>query len=757
MSAISISSPFPTFTDVDGDPLESGYIYVGQANVDPVTFPIAVYWDAALTIPAVQPIRTIGGYPARNGSPARIYANSDYSIRVTNKNGSLVYSAPAATDRFSGVVVDVDAADVAYTPAGTGAVATTVQSKLLESVSVKDFGAVGDGVTDDTAAIQAAIDSINPYEHQVASVSQTPFSAVILLPRGTYNVSTIEHRNGVILRGEGGTNLVTTRNAPVIRQAANTYTNPLNPLQTHSAYGIESLTIYGSNDPQTGLNTLQDGIYLGYDDRYNSASHSFIRDVVITSMQGNGIKLHKPAVANDQWGWTQFGKWSNVLITSCAGYGFIASGVTGKADFSSMLLEQFFVGACYSGGISISGGNDNRIQGTSASIGFTRGLTNLSADDSVVLNDLLFTDLDIHIESPANQSSYGVNIGKTAQCYATSIRGLFDGTNNPIKITSSNGCKLDNLMFQDVPAGNYCILNYGRYTEIGKNWYQNTTGALFLNDQVANPAIYAATGYITPNALTFGPTNLYTSSNDYPNNISANGVAIGLGGSTSSTKVGKDALKVATGGQNTALGYQAGLAVSTGANNTAVGTNSLIGATTASNGTAVGQNSLLSATGGNNTAVGASAGLNVTTGTNNVLLGYVAGTDAVLNVTTQSNQVVVGNNLTTNATIKVAWTVTSDARDKTNFAQIPYGLDFVNNLKPVCYQFKVSRDSDEVSGPRRYGFLAQDILAAEGADPVIVNAEDSENLKYTESYLIPVLVNSIKELSKRIDELEART
>jgi hypothetical protein len=44
---------------------------------------------------------------------------------------------------------------VGYIAAGTGAVATTVQTKLRESVSIKDFGAVGDGVTDDTAAVTA--------------------------------------------------------------------------------------------------------------------------------------------------------------------------------------------------------------------------------------------------------------------------------------------------------------------------------------------------------------------------------------------------------------------------------------------------------------------------------------------------------------------------------------------------------------------------------------------------------------------------
>ena len=109
--------------------------------------------------------------------------------------------------------------------------------------------------------------------------------------------------------------------------------------------------------------------------------------------------------------------------------------------------------------------------------------------------------------------------------------------------------------------------------------------------------------------------------------------------------------------------------------------------------------------------LGHNAGDNVTTGDNNVLLGESAGNDAMINVTTADYQIVLGNNASTHATIKIDWTVTSDERDKMNFEEVPHGLDFVNQLKPVSFKFKKSRDEDTPHGDTKYGFKAQDILS----------------------------------------------
>jgi hypothetical protein len=93
MSALSIQPPYPAFAGADGLPLENGYIWIGTVNLSPQVNPIAVYWDSALTIPAVQPIRTLNGYPVYQGTPTRFYTASDYSIQVLDNKGSVVYTS----------------------------------------------------------------------------------------------------------------------------------------------------------------------------------------------------------------------------------------------------------------------------------------------------------------------------------------------------------------------------------------------------------------------------------------------------------------------------------------------------------------------------------------------------------------------------------------------------------------------------------------------------------------------------------------
>lgn len=93
-----VTPPVKLYTDLDGNPLDGGYIYFGTANQNPETVPVQMYWDAAGTIPAAQPIRTVSGYISRQGTPANIYATGDFSITIRNSNGVLIATSPTSTD-----------------------------------------------------------------------------------------------------------------------------------------------------------------------------------------------------------------------------------------------------------------------------------------------------------------------------------------------------------------------------------------------------------------------------------------------------------------------------------------------------------------------------------------------------------------------------------------------------------------------------------------------------------------------------------
>lgn len=74
-------------------------------------------------------------------------------------------------------------ANVNFLQSGAAAVSRTVQSKLRDVVSVKDFGAVGDGVADDTAAIQAAVNACQAGGGVYIPEGRYKISDAILLPR----------------------------------------------------------------------------------------------------------------------------------------------------------------------------------------------------------------------------------------------------------------------------------------------------------------------------------------------------------------------------------------------------------------------------------------------------------------------------------------------------------------------------------------------------------------------------------------------
>ena len=179
---------------------------------------------------------------------------------------------------------------VAYTPSGTGAVATTVQAKLRQTVSVKDFGATGNGSTDDTAAIQAALNS--------GALS-------IYVPSGTYRVTTtINITRPVTFYGDGLANTI-------FSQATN----------------FDVFYIYNGSGVMLGVNMFNFGIT-------NTQSR-----VNVTS--GAGIKLYK----------VYYSQFSNITITNT--YIGIDSTQSNVTKYNGVNVTNFnYVGYWFHGGFN---------------------------------------------------------------------------------------------------------------------------------------------------------------------------------------------------------------------------------------------------------------------------------------------------------------------------------------------------------------------------------------------------------------------
>lgn len=163
---LPIESPFKIYSDLSGRPLDNGSIYIGKPDLNPKTEPLPVFWDAEGAQPALQPLRTLNGYIVRAGTPANVFVDGNYSALVENKNGVQITYSPTSAEfsiasSVKQLISDLSGNNgsqlVGYKGTKVGAVLRTLYARAAETISVKDFGAVGDGVANDTAAIQQAI------------------------------------------------------------------------------------------------------------------------------------------------------------------------------------------------------------------------------------------------------------------------------------------------------------------------------------------------------------------------------------------------------------------------------------------------------------------------------------------------------------------------------------------------------------------------------------------------------------------------
>lgn len=282
--------------------------------------------------------------------------------------------------------------------------------------SVKDFGAVGDGVTDDTAAFQSAINACS----------------CVVVPEGTYVVSSISGKSNLQLLGFGNATIYQKNNAGV--------GSHLIKFIDCNNWNVSNLTFNGNKANQVNLVNC---IYVE-----NNSTGWTIQNTKIVNAKNFGVAIFANAFAPSNW------TIINVGCESCGDSGIATNGATlGKITNTSCNLNTA-QGFAFQGGSSLL-----QIESCIANSNGANGFFFGNCNTSTVVNSTANSN-----GATAGGSGFGLNTSIANTCYKISIIGCNANSNNDDGVDINNAAgsersyhKVIGCKFETNNSGINCI------------------------------------------------------------------------------------------------------------------------------------------------------------------------------------------------------------------------------------------------------------------------------------------------------------